>query len=57
VKQPKVAILAAVETVTSRCRRRSTRRPCKMADRGRIKGGLLDGPLAFDNAISKDAAR
>jgi phosphotransacetylase len=30
---------------------------CKMADRGQIKGGLLDGPLAFDNAISKDAAK
>ena len=30
---------------------------CKMADRGQIKGGLLDGPLAFDNAISRDAAK
>jgi phosphate acetyltransferase len=30
---------------------------CKMADRGQITGGVLDGPLAFDNAISKDAAR
>jgi phosphate acetyltransferase len=30
---------------------------CKMADRGQIKGGLLDGPLAFDNAISREAAR
>src|SRR6476661_4730219 len=30
---------------------------CKMAERGQIRGGVLDGPLAFDNAISKDAAR
>ena len=30
---------------------------CKMADRGQIKGGVLDGPLAFDNAISKEAAK
>ena len=41
-----------------RCRRRSTPRAlCKMADRGQITGGLLDGPLAFDNAISKEAAK
>src|SRR3954453_13296599 len=58
VAQPKVAILAAVETVTSKMPATiDAAALCKMADRGQIKGGLLDGPLAFDNAISKDAAR
>ena len=58
VKQPKVAILAAVETVTSKMPATiDAAALCKMADRGQIKGGLLDGPLAFDNAISKEAAR
>jgi phosphate acetyltransferase len=58
VKQPKVAILAAVETVTSKMPATiDAAALCKMADRGQIRGGLLDGPLAFDNAISKDAAR
>jgi phosphotransacetylase len=57
VKQPKVAILAAVETVTSKMPATiDAAALCKMADRGQIKGGLLDGPLAFDNAISKEAA-
>lgn len=54
---PKVAILSAVETVTSKIR--STLEAaalCKMADRGQITGALLDGPLAFDNAISREAA-
>ena len=58
VEQPKVAILAAVETVNPDMP--STLEAaalCKMADRGQIKGGLLDGPLAFDNAISHEAAR
>ena len=56
--QPKVAILAAVETVTSKMPATiDAAALCKMADRGQITGGLLDGPLAFDNAISKDAAR
>ena len=56
--KPKVAILAAVETVTSKMPATiDAACLCKMADRGQIKGGLLDGPLAFDNAISKDAAR
>jgi phosphate acetyltransferase len=58
IEQPKVAILAAVETVTSKMP--STLEAaalCKMADRGQIAGGLLDGPLAFDNAISAEAAR
>jgi phosphotransacetylase len=57
VKQPKVAILAAVETVNSKMPATlDAAALCKMADRGQIKGGLLDGPLAFDNAISKEAA-
>jgi phosphotransacetylase len=54
---PKVAILAAVETVTSKMPATiDAAALCKMADRGQITGGLLDGPLAFDNAISKEAA-
>jgi len=58
VAQPKVAILAAVETVTSKMPATiDAACLCKMAERGQIKGGLLDGPLAFDNAISRDAAR
>src|SRR6201981_392847 len=55
---PKVAILAAVETVTSKMPATiDAAALCKMAERGQITGGLLDGPLAFDNAISKQAAR
>jgi phosphate acetyltransferase len=58
LKQPKVAILAAVETVTSKMPATlDAAALCKMSERGQIKGALLDGPLAFDNAISKDAAR
>ena len=58
LKQPKVAILAAVETVNSKMPATlDAAALCKMADRGQIKGALLDGPLAFDNAINKDAAR
>jgi phosphotransacetylase len=57
VEKPKVAILAAVETVTSKMPATiDAAALCKMADRGQIKGGILDGPLAFDNAISKQAA-
>jgi phosphotransacetylase len=57
VKEPKVAILAAVETVTSKMPSTvDAAALCKMADRGQITGGVLDGPLAFDNAISKEAA-
>jgi phosphate acetyltransferase len=55
---PKVAILSAVETVNPAIP--STLEAaalCKMADRGQITGGILDGPLAFDNAISPEAAR
>lgn len=58
VKQPKVAILSAVETVTTKIPSTiDAAAPCKMAERGQIRGALLDGPLAFDNAISKAAAR
>ncbi len=58
VAEPKVAILAAVEMVMPR--QRSTLDAaalCKMADRGQITGGVLDGPLAFDNAVSIVAAK
>jgi phosphotransacetylase len=55
--QPKVAILAAVETVTSKMPATiDAAALCKMAQRGQITGGILDGPLAFDNAISAQAA-
>lgn len=58
VEQPKVAILAAVETVNPDMPSTlDAAALCKMADRGQIQGGLLDGPLAFDNAISHEAAR
>lgn len=58
VVEPKVAILAAVETVNSRMRSTiDAAALCKMADRGQIHGGLLDGPLAFDNAVSLVAAK
>jgi len=57
VKNPKVAILAAVETVTSKMPATiDAAALCKMADRGQIRNGQLEGPLAFDNAISKQAA-
>jgi phosphotransacetylase len=56
--RPKVAILAAVESVTSRMPATiDAAALCKMAERGQITGAILDGPLAFDNAISKEAAR
>ena len=56
--QPKVAILSAVETVTPKLRSTiDAACLCKMADRGQISGGLLDGPLAFDNAVSLLAAK
>ena len=58
LKQPKVALLAAVETVNSKMPATiDAAALCKMAERGQIKGGILDGPLAFDNAINKEAAR
>lgn len=57
LEKPKVAILAAVETVTSKMPATlDAAALCKMAERGQIKGAILDGPLAFDNAISKQAA-
>jgi phosphate acetyltransferase len=56
-EKPKVAILAAVETVTSKMPATIDAAALyKMAERGQITGGILDGPLAFDNAISKEAA-
>jgi len=55
---PKVAILAAVETVNPEMQSTiDAAMLCKMADRGQITGGLVDGPLAFDNAVSVEAAR
>ena len=56
-EMPKVAILSAVETVTPKIPSTiDAAALCKMAERGQITGALLDGPLAFDNAISKEAA-
>lgn len=58
LEKPKVAILAAVEVVNSKMPATlDAAALCKMAERGQIKGGILDGPLAFDNAISKQAAQ
>ena len=58
VAEPRVAILAAVETVNPTMPATlDAAALCKMADRGQITGGLLDGPLAFDNAVSIAAAR
>ena len=55
---PRVAILSAVETVSPDIRSTiDAAALCKMADRGQITGGVLDGPLAFDNAVSLEAAR
>ncbi len=55
---PKVAILSAVETVNPKIQSTvDAAALCKMADRGQISGGVLDGPLAFDNAVSEEAAR
>jgi phosphate acetyltransferase len=55
---PRVAILSAVETVTTKIPSTiDAAALCKMAERGQITGGLLDGPLAFDNAIDPEAAR
>ncbi len=58
IPQPRVAILSAVETVTESIRSTlDAAALCKMADRGQITGGILDGPLAFDNAVSAEAAK
>jgi phosphate butyryltransferase len=57
IEQPRAAILSAVETVSGKIASTvEAAALCKMADRGQIRGGLLDGPLAFDNAISQRAA-
>ncbi|HEX3358542.1 MAG TPA: bifunctional enoyl-CoA hydratase/phosphate acetyltransferase, partial [Tepidisphaeraceae bacterium] len=57
-ENPKVAILSAVETVTTKIPSTiDAAALCKMADRGQITGGILDGPLAMDNAINLDAAK
>ena len=58
IPQPRVAILSAVETVTESIRSTlDAAALCKMADRGQITGGIVDGPLAFDNAVSEEAAK
>lgn len=58
VAEPRVAILAAVETINAAMPATlDAAALCKMAERGQIAGGLLDGPLAFDNAVSISAAR
>jgi phosphate acetyltransferase len=58
VARPRVALLSAIETVTPRIASTlDAAALCKMADRGQIRGAVLDGPLAFDNAISAEAAR
>jgi phosphate acetyltransferase len=55
---PRVAILSAVETVTAKIPSTiEAAALCKMADRGQITGGILDGPLAFDNAVDLEAAK
>lgn len=57
-KKPNVALLSAVETVTSRIPSTiDAAALCKMADRGQIRGAMLDGPLAFDNAVNVEAAQ
>jgi len=57
VEKPKVAILSAVETINPKIPTTiDAAALCKMADRGQITGGVLDGPLALENAISKEAA-
>ena len=58
IEQPKVALLAAVETINPDMPATlDAAALCKMADRQQITGGILDGPLAFDNAINEQAAR
>ena len=58
ITKPKVAILSAVETVTPKITSTiDAAALCKMADRGQISGGIVDGPLAFDNAINLKAAQ
>jgi phosphate acetyltransferase len=57
IPEPKVALLSAVETVNPKIKSTlDAAALCKMADRGQIVGGVLDGPLAFDTAVSLHAA-
>ncbi|VTZ50327.1 Phosphate butyryltransferase [Methylocella tundrae] len=57
IEKPRVAVLSAVETVNSKLRSTvDAAALCKMAERGQITGAFVDGPLAFDNAISPEAA-
>lgn len=57
ISEPKVAILAGSDTIIPSMRSTTDAAGlCKMAERGQIKGGVLDGPLTFDNVISKKAA-
>ncbi len=57
ISQPRLAVLSAVETINPKMQSTlDAAALCKMADRGQILGGLIDGPLAFDNAISPEAA-
>ena len=57
IPEPKVALLSAIETVNPRIKSTlDAAALCKMADRGQITGGILDGPLAFDTAVSAKAA-
>jgi phosphate acetyltransferase/phosphate butyryltransferase len=58
VERPRVAILSAIETLNAKIQSTlDAAALCKMAERGQITGGVLDGPLAFDNAVSEEAAR
>jgi len=58
LERPKVALRCAVETVNAKMPATlDAAALCKMAERGQIKGGIVDGPLAFDNAISREAAK
>ena len=58
IPEPKVALLSAVETVSPKIKSTlDAAALCKMADRGQITGGILDGPLAFDTAVSAKAAK
>src|SRR5664280_3752256 len=58
IPEPKVALLSAIETVNPKIKSTlDAAALCKMADRGQITGGILDGPLAFDNAVSEEAAK
>jgi phosphate acetyltransferase len=58
IPQPKVALLSAIETVNPKIKSTlDAAALCKMADRGQITGGILDGPLAFDTAVSLKAAQ